>query len=360
VLRVNGEIATLRDYEERKRDRIDQIAQSPDLSLDERRQLVADAGKAVLKDIYDELLVVSRARQMHIEVTPAQVDHAVENAKSRFGIESDADFAQALAQSGLTMEEFRQRATRSILINTVFEREVQDKIKIDDEDVAHYWHEHSGEFMSPEARRIEEVVVRDDGGLDAAAQRALAEAVAARAAAGGSLADAVSAAGGSATATMSIDHGWVEAGTLAPELERAAWALPAGGVSAPVAGRGGLHVLRVVEIRAAAPRSFDEVKDEIRARLNEEKFNERMRAFLDEQAASAFIVENLPADALGYRDAAPTASDPLRDLMRGSAATPSKGERPGSEAPPPPAAETPGAPAPPPPAASEPPPAPGG
>ena len=333
VLRVNGEIATLMDYEQRKQDRIDQIAQAPDLSLEDRRKLVGEAGKTTMKEIFDELLVLSRARQLHIEVAPAQVDRAVENSKRRFGIEDDADFVQALAQSGLTMEEFRRRMGRSILLNSVFEREVQDKVKVDDEAVARYWHDHATEFARAEGRRIEEVVVRDDAGLTPEAQRALADAVAAQAATGAPLADVAREAGGGDAAATVIDHGWVEAGTLAPELEQAAWALAAGGVSAPVAGRGGLHVLRVAEIRAAAPRPFDEVREEIRARIGQEKVDQRLSQFLAEQAASAYVVENLPPDAAGYREAVAGASDPLREMLRGAGAAAATPAQPGVAAP---------------------------
>lgn len=341
VLRVNGEIATLVDYEQRKNDRVEQITHAAELSIDDRRKLVAEAGRATMKELFEELLVLSRAHQLHVEVTPAQVDRAVDNSKRRFGIESDADFEQALAQSGLTLAEYRQRASRSLLLNTVFEREVQDKAQIDDEAVARYWHDHASEFRTADARRVEEVVVRDDAGLAADARSALAAAIAGRAAAGAPLAEAARDAGGGDAVSAPIEHGWIEAGTLAAELERAIWSLPAGGVSAPVAGRGGLHVLRVLEVRAPAPRPLDEVKEEIRARLGEEKFQQRLKEFLAEQAANAYVIESLPEDAVGYREAAVGSSDPLRELLRGAGAAaprvtvPAAGAAPEANAPPP-------------------------
>ena len=343
VLRVNGEIATLVEYEQRKRDRVEQIAQS-EIDLAERRRLVEEAGRSTMKEIFEELLVLSRARQLHLEVTPAQIDRAVESSRQRFGIETEAEFQQAIAQSGFTPEDFRRRMAKNLLFNQVFEREVQSQIKVDDEAVARYWNEHPEEFLLPEARRIEEIVVREDSLADEAARRALASDLAARAAQLGSLAEAATAAAAGDAVSAVIDHGWVEAGTLAAELEQAAWATPAGGVSQPVAARGGLHVLRVVEIRAAAPRPLDEVRERIHAKLNQERFDERLKVFLAELADEAYVVESLPADAVGYRSSSASAVDPLRELMRGAAASAAAPETAGGPVPEAPAAPAPTAP----------------
>ena len=79
-------------------------------------------------------------------------------------------------------------------------------------------------------------------------------------------------------------------------------------VRVAVAARGGLHVLRVVEIRAAAPRPLDEVRERIHAKLNQERFDERLKVFLAELADEAYVVESLPADAVGYRSSSASAS----------------------------------------------------
>src|SRR5690606_30348522 len=64
VLRVNGEIATLHDWIARRESRIEQITQAEGVPIAERRQLIAEAGRAAMKEIFEELLVLSRARQL--------------------------------------------------------------------------------------------------------------------------------------------------------------------------------------------------------------------------------------------------------------------------------------------------------
>lgn len=327
VLRVNSEIATQADFEERRNLRIEQIA-AAELPIEERRRLVAEVGRTTMKEIFDELLILSRARQLHIEATPAQLERAVDSTKRRMGLESDEQFERALAENGLTVEAFRARTARQLLFNEVLEREVQGKIGIEDEDVARYLREHAAEFVRPEQRRVEEVVVRSDAGLSPDERRSLADSIAVGAA-GAPLAEA---AGSAASEALSapIDHGWIGRGTLAAPLEEVVWALPVGGVGVAVDTRGAVHVLKVLEIRPAEPKPLGEVEDEIRGRLGQERFERRTREFLEEQARAAYVVEEIPPEAVGYRAVATGAKDPLRDLLRSAESEPAEPSTPQS------------------------------
>ncbi len=331
VLRVNSEIATLADFEERRNLRIEQIA-AAELPIEERRRLVGEAGKTTMKEIFDELLILSRARQLHLDATPAQIERAIDSTKRRMGLESDEQFERALAESGMTVAVFRERTARTLMFNEVMEREVQGKIEIEDEDVARFLREHAAEFVRPEQRRVEEVVVRADSALTSEARRALAEAIAGTAA-NGTLAEATAAASGGDSVSAPIEHGWIGRGTLAPALEQAVWALPAAGVGVAVDARGGVHVLKVLEIRPAEAKPIGEVEQEIRARIGQERFELRTREFLEEQARAAYVVEDIPAEAAGYRAVVAGATDPLRELLR--AAEPGNAEAPSVPAPPP-------------------------
>jgi len=322
VLRVDDEIATLSDWKERTATRIEQIGSVEGMALEERRRLVADAGRAAMREIFDELLVLSRARQLHLEATPAQIDRAVDNAKRSFGIDDDEAFRRALVDNGFSVESFRARMARSILFNQVMDVEVQSRIVVEDEEIARHWRGHQDDFRTPEQRRVEDLVVREDGPLDEPARVALAADLAARLAAGATLDEAIAGAAVPDGAISAVDLGWVEAGGLAPELDAVVQQLVEGGVSAPVAGRGGLHVLRVAEVRPSVVRPLGEVREQIAAELSQGRYEKAMAEFLERQAARSYIVENLPAEAIGYRAAVVGTADPLFVLMRGTAAAP--------------------------------------
>lgn len=319
VLRVNGEIATLSEYQERRDARIEQVSQASNLSLEQRREFVRAAGRRAMRELFEELLVLSRAQQLRMSVTPAQIDQAMEAQRRRLGLEDQREFEKALAESNLTVSQFRRQLERTLLLDEVLNREVRSRLAISEEELLRYWKEHPEEFHRPEQRRIEELIVREDSGLAPAEREALAATLAEQVASGGALA-AIAEAAPEGVLAGPIEHGWVEKGTLTPELDEPAWDLEAGQASAPIAARGGLHVLRVVEIQPAATRPLDEVEDAIRARLGQERYDERVQELVEDLERSAYVVENLPEDAVGYREAGQVAADPLRDLMRGPAA----------------------------------------
>jgi peptidyl-prolyl cis-trans isomerase C len=97
---------------------------------------------------------------------------------------------------------------------------------------------------------------------------------------------------------------------MVPEFAEAAFALPAGQMSAaPVRSPFGWHIIRVDERRASAPPSFEEARETLRQRLFEGEINAVV-----ERARSAAKIErfNLDGSAPRALDAAepPTPAAP--------------------------------------------------
>ena len=336
ILRVNDEITTLYDYQERKEARERAITES-DLSADERRTLMADAGKATMREILDEMLLLSRARQLIIEPSKAELDDAMDATRNRMNLTTEAAFANALKSSGMSLADFRERTSRSIRVNAVIQREVRSKVEVDDEWLQRAYRERQEEFRIPAKAKVLEIVIPADK-LSGAKAREVAEAMRAALAGGEAMADVVARLGGG-DATGPVDLGWVQAGELAPALEAAVAGLVAGAVSSPVEARGGLHLLQVLERTESTIRPFSEVKDEIGAKEQNRLFEEKMRTYLADLEDHAYLVENTPAEAVGYREVPrENANDPL------AAFAPKRAPKPASPPPAEPIAAPPAAP----------------
>ena len=67
------------------------------------------------------------------------------------------------------------------------------------------------------------------------------------------------------------DLGWLIQGQTVPEFEKAAFSLQAGAVSDLVKTQYGFHIIKVLEKETAHTKSFEEVKDSIRAPLLSQK-----------------------------------------------------------------------------------------
>jgi parvulin-like peptidyl-prolyl isomerase len=91
-----------------------------------------------------------------------------------------------------------------------------------------------------------------------------------------------------ASAGRGGDLGWLAAEEITPAIRTAVAGLSKGEISAPVEGRSGFHILRVEEIRAAGPASFDEVKDQLAAALRNQ------RAALNREAHVTSLLQKNP------------------------------------------------------------------
>jgi hypothetical protein len=115
VLRVNDQIATLYDYERRRTDTVREIVQRVQ-DVNERRNAIAQAPENIFWDMFQEMLLSSRADQLAIEVADAEVDQELAGMRQRFGIKNDEEFQTAVRQSGMTMEQLRNQTRRNLRI----------------------------------------------------------------------------------------------------------------------------------------------------------------------------------------------------------------------------------------------------
>lgn len=305
VLRVNDQIATLYDYEQRRAGMAQEILRQQDLSTEDRRQLMAQVGELAFKDMFEELLLESRAEQIGVEVSEGQVDQQVAQMKQGFGIETDEQFAAALAQSGMTAPQLRERLRRDLRAREVMGREVQSRIKLDEDDLRRFYVKNRDQFRQPEQLQLKEVVVLEEGGLPTAEERAAvaAEIRQAVSAGGGGkpLADAVAEHAQKGHTSNVIDIGWVSPGDLDPSLESAVWKLAPGTLSEPVAGRGGLHLVQVVERKEARIPAFAEVQEQIRMREQRRRMQDEIAVYMAELEKKSLIVAEPPPGAEGFR-----------------------------------------------------------
>ena len=328
VLRVNDEIATLYEFEQRRRSRISEI-QRADLPPERRQRLLADVGAQTLREMYEELLVLSRADQLDIRVSEREVEAAVAQAKDQFGIESDEEFQAALASSGMTLDDLGQQMRRNLLIREVMAREVQQKIALEEEDLRRYYRDHPDEFSRPRRLQVREVVIPDAAAADAAARSELAAEARSALLAGADGAERLADLADAGQSTSLLELGWIERGDLEAALEREIWNLEPGTVSEPIAARGGLHLVEVVAEEPARLQPFIDVQEAIRNKLRAGKYQEEMTSFLAQLEENSHVVQNPPPEAAGFRVATDRGS---RDELGGFGLVPEQSPEGDSEA----------------------------
>jgi parvulin-like peptidyl-prolyl isomerase len=321
VLRVNDRIATLYDYEKRKNELIED-ANRRDQDPADRKHVIEHAGELVFKDLFDDLLLESRADQLGVEITDQQVDKAILQMREGSGIKDEQQFAQALEQQGLTEAKLRSQMKTNLRLQEVLGREVTAKVKVDEEDLRKYYRAHPDEFRVPDQVQLREVVVPEDKVPSAAERARVAGEVRRALLAGKPMAEAVEPFHTQGEASAPADLGWVSPGDLDKTLETAVWKLPKGAVSEPVAGRGGVHVLQVVDRREAHLKPFNEVSSAIDAKERQRVYREKVTEYMADLQKQSLVVAQPPPDAADFRKLIPSGDEQkLKTLSASDAAT---------------------------------------
>src|SRR4051812_32543606 len=300
VLRINDQIATLHDYQQHREELVRDILHR-EQDAGERQRLLGQAGEIAYADLYRELLLQSRADQLGVEVTEAQVDNALTQIKQSNNVKSDDEFKVALAQAGLTEAQLRAQLRKQLRVQEVRGREVQGRVKVDEEDLRRYYRKNLEQFRQSEQLQLREVVVLDDSGLSAADRQRLAAEIRTKVQGGASLADAVADTVKKGTTSNAVDLSWVSPGDLDKNLETAVWKLPKGSISEPVQARGGLHLVQVLDRRESRVPPFAEVAEMIKKHEQERAFRQETAKYMVKLEKKSLIVANPPAEAANYR-----------------------------------------------------------
>lgn len=304
ILRVNDQILTLHDYERRKESDVTAILGDPQLSTQDRQELLAKLGSRIMQDMFRELLLMSRAKQLRVFISDQEVDDAIQRMADERGIGNQAQLEQALAASHLTMEQLKEKMRHEMTWSQVVGREVTAKIEVGEEELRAYYRNNKEEFQIPEKRWLKEVIVLESSGKSPEELRQLADEVRAKLQAGGELETVIEPYQSAGLTTGVIDLDWLRYDELDETLAEVAFELEPGAFSDPVDSRGGLHVIHLAGLEEAKLRPYEEVENEILNRERSRRFDQELRDYLAKLERTAYIREDLPPEAVGYRSLA--------------------------------------------------------
>jgi peptidyl-prolyl cis-trans isomerase SurA len=290
---VNEEIILYSELGERARPLLAAAKQqNPSLSgetlLEEQRRLY----RRVLNQMIDEILVGQEARRLHIRITSAEVDRAIENIARQNGL-SRADFSRAVEAQGLSLRQYRRDLKRQLERFKVVQTKFQGRMRVPDQDIKSYYARQVRQARAGDRCRLSHIVVTVDteaGAARRAQRRRRASAIIARAEAGApfaALAKRYSEDPDSAAAGGSL--GWVDSSELPAKLRDVVLGLGTGEVGGPVRTSEGFRIVKVLEWEASDVRPFDEVRDTIRMRLLEQQMEQQEQRWLADLRRKAYV-----------------------------------------------------------------------
>lgn len=240
----------------------------------ERRRLDAIADRQATI----EQRVLGCRESAGVVVPPEAVAERLGAIRARY--EGDGDYQADLARLGLDESGLEQTLARELRVEAVLERVAARTPPVSAVDAELYYHSHPEAFERPETRRLRHILVTWSNRTERRQAASLLAGLRLQLATAEAFGEAALRHSHCPTAMQGGQLGLIRRGQLFPELEPAAFALPAGAVSEPLESPVGLHLVRCDEILPAARIPFDDVAAKIAERIAERRKAQAQREWL--------------------------------------------------------------------------------
>jgi peptidyl-prolyl cis-trans isomerase C len=187
----------------------------------------ADGKKEMLETMIIRELILQAASKDGIENTPAVKDK---------------------------LEELKKR----LVVEAYLKKKVEEQAKVSDEDLKKFYDENKDKFKTGDQVRASHILVKSEKE---------AKDVLAQLKAGGNFEELAKKLSTDGAASKGGDLGWFSKGSMIPEFEKVAFTMKEGQISDIVKTKFGYHIIKLTGKRAAGERSFDDVKEQIKASM---------------------------------------------------------------------------------------------
>ena len=203
------------------------------------------------------------------------------------------EYRADLERIGLTEASLSEAVYRELMVEAVMDKVSAAVPSATALDAEIYFRLNPGAFERPEMRRLRHILITFNDASEQAKVRALLENLRPGLRTAEDFAAAALRHSHCPTSLQGGEMGSVKRGQIYPELEPAAFALAAGGVSTVLQSPMGLHLLRCDEILAGQTLAFDEVCQKIVDALTDKR----------RRSAQEQWIKSLPAASVGLRKA---------------------------------------------------------
>src|SRR3954469_7938434 len=163
LVKVNGDIFTKSDLEQRQIAALRQKGQAIDLKSDpnnvQLRKALDEITPQIMVEAVDEMLIVQRGKELGYTLSDQQFKGVLDNIRKENKIETEEQFQAALKSENMTMTDLRRNLERSMIVQKVQQNEVFGKIGVSEDEARAYYESHKNEFTKLPTVTLREILV---------------------------------------------------------------------------------------------------------------------------------------------------------------------------------------------------------
>ncbi len=286
---VNGDVITLTELNsafEPFEKRIQEGYKGPD-----KEKIITENRLAMLNKMIDNIIIDQEAKKSQMIVKDEEVTDTVNDYLSRRKMKME-DLITELAKENSSLEAHRKEVKAHLLRMRLLRREIKSKVAVTEDEIGEYYRKNRDAYEGREAVRIRQILILFPKGADTKTKAKLREEMDAiyKRLLNGEQFDlvAVQYSQGPSAATAG-DLGFLEKGSMLPAVEGVAFGLKKDEISKVIESPIGLHIIQAVDRRGAGIKPIESVREEIKAKLEEEKIDKKYEEWIKELRRKSLI-----------------------------------------------------------------------
>jgi parvulin-like peptidyl-prolyl isomerase len=238
-----------------------------------------------LQYLIDGLLILQKARDAQIDVSPDDVQNRMLDIMMKYG--NSDEYYSEMARRGLNEEKIRDRVRDDLMVERYVHETFQNEaIDITDEQLHQFYVKNIEQFLAPEKIRASHLLLSGNTPENREKVFRMREAIHSE----DDFNRFVSECSECPSAEKCGDLGYFTRGMLISELEDPAFLLEVGEISQPIESDFGWHLLMVTERRPKEPVRFEQIREVLRERLRRIEAELRLLTALKQLRSEADII----------------------------------------------------------------------
>ncbi len=233
---------------------------------------VVEFREDLLNRMIEDRLILQEAKRQQLKVDDSMVEDRVREIKFRAG--SELAFEMALKSQGISINELREKLKNQLMIYSLVQKEVKDKVVVSPKEITDYFQQHQDQFLTQETVVVDSIFAKDKDALEKAQ---------AELSAGADFPEVAK------KYSEKSNLGEVRRGQFKKELEDFIFSLSVGQYSRPFKTEDGYYIFIVKEKLLPSKKSIEDVKDGIKAYLENEKSEKILREWIEGLKEKAYI-----------------------------------------------------------------------
>jgi len=253
-------------------------------------------------DIKEKVLDVLIERQVLLQVaskknllSDKELSDAQQSYLAMYG--GEENLKKVLANSGATMESFKENLRSDLILKKYYEEEVAKKVTVTEDEMKKEFTDNQARYTSPPMVRARHILVTVPQDAPADKVKAAEENINAIyeevSKPGTDFGEVAKARSDCPSKAKGGDLGFFSKEMMVPEFSNAAFAMKPGEISKPIRSQFGFHIIKLEEQKAGGVPKFEEIKKNIEENLRMAKETDIGRPMLDKLKAEAKITRTL-------------------------------------------------------------------